>query len=450
MNSQQQYQMQHEATPASSVTPAAAAPVSPSSRRLAIRNRFLRVRELTEQMTHGLSDSDASIQAMPDASPAKWHLAHTTWFFETFVLRKYFEGYAPFDPDFHYLFNSYYEAAGPRLERHRRGLLSRPSLLEILEYRQYVSTSIRACFDDFPEQALDLIELGCNHEEQHQELLQTDVLYLFGLNPLLPAWWPKEASASASDYALAVTEMSWIKGSEGPVQIGHGGEGFAFDCEGPRHTSWLSPHALSNRLASNGEWRAFIDAGGYLDPALWLADGWAWLKNESIEAPLYWKRNAHGIWAEEFGHCGKRALIDAAPVRHVSYYEADAFARWYGARLPTEVEWESAAASLNPDEGNFLDAAGPVTPRIAASGPQLQQMFGELWQWTSSAYLPYPGFRTAPGAVGEYNGKFMSSQLVLRGGSCATPRGHVRASYRNFFYPHQRWQFTGVRLAKDL
>ena len=428
----------------------------PVSRRELVRDRFMRVRKLTEDLVQGLSDADASVQAMPDASPAKWHLAHTTWFFEAFVLRKYFEGYALFDPDFHYLFNSYYEAEGPRLERHRRGLLTRPTLPDILEYRSYVSTSIRACFEDFPKQALDMIELGCNHEEQHQELLQTDVLYLFGLNPLLPAWWPRSAT-TVVDNALPPSP-GWVKGAAGPVRIGHDGTGFAFDCESPQHTCWLAPHALSDRLVTNGEWRAFIDAGAYQDPALWLADGWAWLKNESIEAPLYWKRDAHGAWNQAFGPCGKIALLDAAPVQHVSYYEADAYARWYGARLPTEAEWEVAASAFNPDDGNFLDTAGPAIPaaatnsppRITSQSPQLQQMFGTLWQWTASAYLPYPGFRPAAGAIGEYNGKFMSGQFVLRGGSAATPRGHVRASYRNFFYPHQRWQFTGVRLAKDL
>ena len=397
---------------------------------------------------HGLSDADASVQSMPDASPAKWHLAHTSWFFEAFVLRRYFDGYALFDPDFHYLFNSYYEAAGPRLERHRRGLLSRPSLAEVLEYRRYVSTSLLSCFDALPAEALELIELGCHHEEQHQELLQTDVLNLFASNPLRPAWWSGNSHAPADGASL--TALTWQRGIQGPSRIGHEGANFAYDCEKPAHTVWLAPHALAKRLVSNKEWRSFIENGGYRDPALWLADGWAWLKKENIEAPLYWQRNSEGIWAEEFGACGSSPLQDAMPVRHVSYYEADAFARWYGARLPTEAEWESAAAGFSPHEGNFLDAAGPVFPQAAVQENQLQQMFGELWQWTASAYLPYPGFRPAPGAVGEYNGKFMSGQFVLRGGSCATPRGHMRSSYRNFFYPHQRWQYTGVRLAKDL
>lgn len=416
----------------------------------ALRERFTRVRALTEALTHGLSDADASVQAMPDASPAKWHLAHTTWFFETFVLREHFTDYALFDPDFHYLFNSYYEAEGPRLERHRRGVLTRPTLAEIFEYRRYVSEALLNCMDRLPATALALVELGCHHEEQHQELLQTDVLYLFSSNPLLPAWWSRNVTSDAR--AAPADELLWIDGTSGPARIGHADAGFAFDCEKPAHTVWLAPHALAHRLVTNGEWRAFIEAGAYHDPALWLSDGWAWLQREAIEAPLYWRRDAQGEWTTAFGPCGTHRLVEAAPVCHVSYYEAEAYARWCGARLPTEAEWEAAAAPLDPHAGNFLDLAGPVAPRAAepaAHAPRLQQMFGELWQWTESAFLPYPGFRPEAGAVGEYNGKFMSGQSVLRGGSCATPRGHMRRSYRNFFYPHQRWQYTGVRLAKD-
>lgn len=396
------------------------------------RARFMQVRRQTENLIQGLSDADASIQAMPDASPAKWHLAHTTWFFEAFVLRPHFADYALFDSDFHFLFNSYYEAEGPRLARHRRGLLSRPSLAEVLEYRHHVTASICARLEDLPPSALDLIELGCHHEEQHQELLQTDVLYLFGCNPLLPAWRPANAPSLAMEASAA--QLDWIRGEQGPCRIGHSGEDFAFDCETPAHTVWLTPHALANRLVNNGEWRAFIEDGAYRNPALWLSDGWAWVNSEGIEAPLYWMKNAQGEWDFEFGIHGKRTLNNAAPVRHISYYEADAYARWCGARLPTEAEWESAVASVATSHSNT----------------GLQQMFGQVWQWTQSAYLPYPGFRAAPGAVGEYNGKFMSGQFVLRGSSCATPHGHARATYRNFFYPHQRWQYTGIRLAQDL
>lgn len=425
-----------------------------TSRHASLRKRFLRVRTLTEQLASGLSDADASVQPMPDASPAKWHLAHTTWFFETFVLRDSPTPYEVFDAAFHFLFNSYYEAEGPRLARHLRGLLTRPTLATILAYREHVTRSILTRFEQLPESILDTIELGCNHEEQHQELLLTDVTYLFGCNPLLPAWW--ETRQPKVNHHASNSTLHWIPGKTGPIQIGHSGATFAFDCETPRHTTWLSPHAISNRLITNREWAEFMSAGGYQDSGLWLSDGWAWIKSQSIEAPLYWKRERlddwieGSDWTEEFGPCGRAALIADSPVRNISYYEADAFARWYGARLPTEAEWESAADGLNPDGGGYLDSAGPAVPTGATSGSQLQQMFGELWQWTASSFMPYPGFRPAPGAIGEYNGKFMSGQFVLRGGSCATPRGHVRASYRNFFYPHQRWQFTGVRLAKDL
>lgn len=431
------------------LAPACNAPAAElPARRAASRRRFTQVRALSEALTRGLSDADASIQPMPDASPAKWHLAHTSWFFESFVLRDHCGAYTPFDARYHYLFNSYYEAEGARLQRHRRGMLSRPALAEILNYRRHVSDAVLAGLEGFTQAALDLLELGCHHEEQHQELLQTDVLNLFAANPLQPAWWPDTPTSTIEPAAPAV--ITWVTGTAGPVRIGHTGPAFAFDCEKPAHTVWLAPHALASRLVTNQEWRAFIDAGAYRDPTLWLSDGWAWLQREAIEAPLYWRRNAHDEWSAAFGPCGTQALIDAAPVCHVSYYEAEAYARWCGARLPTEAEWEAAASVLNPQAGGFLDSAGPAAPGVAADTPQLQQMFGALWQWTESAFLPYPGFRPAAGAVGEYNGKFMSGQFVLRGGSCATPRGHLRCSYRNFFYPHQRWQYTGVRLARDV
>jgi ergothioneine biosynthesis protein EgtB len=411
----------------------------------ALRAQFHRVRAFSLALASNLSDADASAQSMPDASPVKWHLGHTTWFFEAFVLRDRHPHYRLFDSRFPFLFNSYYEAEGARIARASRGLLTRPSLDEIRCYRAYVDDAMEEAFDDLSPEAAALVELGCHHEQQHQELIFTDILHLFAQNPLTPAVW-RSAPAEDAD----APPLRWVEGREGPVEIGHGGAGFAFDCEGPRHTEWLHPHGLASRLVTNGEWRAFIDDGGYRDAGLWLSDGWAWVRQNAIEAPLYWRRADDGEWASQFGLGGLAQIDPAEPVRHVSYYEADAFARWVGARLPTEAEWESAAEALDPSDGGLAEDAEAVRPRPARSGPGLSQMFGDLWEWTGSAYLPYPGFRAAPGAVGEYNGKFMSGQFVLRGGSCATPRGHVRASYRNFFYPHQRWQFMGLRVAKDI
>jgi ergothioneine biosynthesis protein EgtB len=407
---------------------------------------FGSVRGLTLALAGRLSDADATAQSMPDASPAKWHLAHTTWFLETFVLRDHVPGYRLFDAQWPFLFNSYYEAEGARMARPARGLLTRPSLDEIRAYRAHVEAAIAAAWDDLPAEVIGLIELGCHHEQQHQELLLTDILHLFAQNPLAPALFDAEPRA----LGVAPAPVRWIEGQQGARQIGHDGDGFAFDCEGPRHTVWLAPHALADRVVTNGEWRAFIEDGGYDTASLWLSDGWAWVKQERIVAPLHWRRDADGAWSERFGLDGLASMDAAAPVRHISYYEADAFAHWAGARLPTEAEWESAAQGLDPRAGTFLDTAAAVRPLPAPPGHGLRQMFGDVWEWTASAYLPYPGFRAEAGAVGEYNGKFMSGQFVLRGGSCATPRGHVRASYRNFFYPHHRWQFTGLRLAKDL
>ncbi|WP_271299949.1 ergothioneine biosynthesis protein EgtB [Sphingomonas sp. CV7422] len=408
--------------------------------RAALAERFRHVRALTLALAAPLSDADATVQSMPDASPTKWHLAHTTWFFETFVLRDHVAGYRLHDERFPFLFNSYYEAEGRRHARDRRGMITRPSLDEVRAYRAHVDDALLATLDDLPDAARELVTLGCHHEEQHQELLVTDILHLFGENPLEPAIWP-----AAPKVPVAMPgPIGWIEHAGGIVRIGHGGEGFAFDCEGPRHDALLAPHAIADRTVTNGEWAAFIADGGYRDPAYWLADGWAWVKAEGIAAPLYWEQR-DGTWTR-FGLDGRRPIDPAAPVTHVSLYEADAYASWAGARLPTEFEWEAAAQAHDSHAGNQMDAAGPVEPRPAA-GPAF---FGDVWEWTGSAYRPYPGFRPVAGAVGEYNGKFMSGQFVLRGGSCATPRGHARACYRNFFYPHQRWQFTGVRLAKDL
>ncbi|WP_136162071.1 ergothioneine biosynthesis protein EgtB [Sphingomonas flavalba] len=411
----------------------------------ALADQFRTTRALTAALAAPLSDADATVQSMPDASPAKWHLAHTSWFFETFVLRDHRRGYRPFDPAYAYLFNSYYEAEGQRQPRHARGLLTRPTLADILAYRAHVDGALTAALTGLPDAALALVALGIQHEQQHQELLLTDILHLFAQNPLRPALWPSAPPRPAP----APPPLRWISGRSGVVEIGHTGQGFAFDCETPRHQALLIPHALADRLLTNGEWQDFIADGGYGDARLWLSDGWAWVQANAVAAPLYWQRDGDGGWLR-FGLDGIGPVDPAVPVAHVSFYEADAFARWAGARLPTETEWESAAERLDPVSGNQLDRAGPVAPRACGTGDGLHQMFGDVWEWTGSAYRPYPGFRPAAGAVGEYNGKFMSGQAVLRGGSCATPRGHVRASYRNFFYPHQRWQFTGVRLAKDL
>lgn len=408
--------------------------------------RFQGTRDLSLSITANLSDADATVQSMPDASPAKWHLAHSSWFFETFVLRDHVPGYRAFDDRFAFLFNSYYEAEGPRHDRPRRGLLTRPSLDDVLAYRGHVDAAIAGALPMLDAEAQALVLLGIQHEQQHQELMLTDLLHLFAQNPMQPGLWPRGHRALVAGPG----PLGWHEGPSGLVEIGHAGDGFAFDCEGPRHRVHLAPYALADRPITNGEWINFIESGGYRDAAHWLSDGWAWVKAGEVEAPLYWQPDGSGGWTR-FTLAGREPVNPAEPVTHISLYEADAFASWMGARLPTEAEWEAMAASLDPDARHFLDRAGPCRPQVAEEGSESpRQMFGDVWEWTGSAYRPYPGFRTAAGAVGEYNGKFMSGQFVLRGGSCATPRGHVRASYRNFFYPHQRWQFTGLRLAKDL
>ena len=412
-----------------------------------LESRLFATRKLKLYLAAPLSDADATIQPFPDASPAKWHLAHTTWFFETFVLRDHVAGYTPFDERYAFLFNSYYEAEGPRHERPRRGMLSRPSLDEVRAYRTYVDEALDGALRSLPPAALELIELGINHEQQHQELFLTDILATLAANPMEPAYAPFRHCEERSDDAIqqpddgllrSARNDEWASGREGIVEVGASGHSFAFDCERPRHRTLLSGHQLANRRVTNREWRDFIDDGGYRTATLWLSDGWTWVEQERIERPLYWREDG-----TEFTLGGRREIDWAAPVAHVSDYEADAFARWAGARLPTEAEWEDTAASADPNIGNQLDSAGPVLPRPGGG------LFGDVWEWTQSAFASYPGFAPAEGAVGEYNGKFMSGQLVLNGASCATPRGHSRASYRNFFPPAARWQFTGVRLAQD-
>ena len=404
-----------------------------SSTGLAARLRATRA--LTLDLAAPLSDADATIQPHPDASPAKWHLAHTTWFFETFVLRDHVAGYTLHDERWPFLFNSYYNGEGERQARPRRGMISRPTLDEVREWREAVDAALNAALPDLPDEALALLALGIQHEQQHQELFLTDVLATFAENPLEPAYGTLDPAP-----CYAAEPLQYHPGREGLVEIGASGEaGFAYDCETPRHMALLHPHAIAQRCVTNGEWQQFIAEGGYDDPLLWLSEGWDWRQAERIERPLYWASDNQS----SFTLAGRRDLDRAAPVAHVSYYEADAFARWAGARLPTESEWEDFFASADPMIGHQLDRAEAVLPK-PGGGP-----FGDVWQWTGSAYLPYPGFRPAVGTVGEYNGKFMCGQFVLKGASCATPRGHSRASYRNFFPPSARWQFTGVRLAKD-
>ena len=413
-----------------------------------LAGHYRRVRALSLALTAPLSDADATIQPHPDASPAKWHLAHTTWFFETFVLRDHVAGYRLYDERWPYLFNSYYEGEGDRHERPRRGMLSRPSLDEIRAYRASIDDALLRALSSLAPGALALVDLGLQHEQQHQELMLMDMQAAMAENPLRPSVFPLRRPEK-SEKSAAPGDVSWCAQPGGLVEIGHAGGCFAFDCETPRHRVYLRPYALAARTVTNGEWLRFMAEGGYREPLLWLADGWDWVKREQAEAPLYWLQ-ADGEW-RRFGLDGVRAVDPAAPVCHINYFEADAFARWAGARLPTEAEWEAAAARHDALSGNQLDAAGPVSPEAHGDRDhrELSGLFGNVWEWTASAYLPYPGFTPAAGTVGEYNGKFMSGQMVLRGGCCATPRGHVRASYRNFFYPHQRWMFSGLRLARD-
>jgi ergothioneine biosynthesis protein EgtB len=410
--------------------------------------RYTDIRSRTTALAAPLSPEDCQAQSMPDASPAKWHLAHTTWFFETFVLEAHQPGFEPFEPAYRVLFNSYYNGVGERHPRPQRGLLTRPSLAEVLAYRVHVDDHLQRLLPTLARNPAPcaLVELGLQHEQQHQELLVTDIKHLLSCNPLQPAYHAAPPPPAAA--AAAALPLQWCAFDGGLCEIGHAGSGFAFDNEGPRHKVYLNPYALASRLVTNAEFAGFVEAGGYRNPALWLAEGWDWRCALALEQPLYWRRTG-GTW-QEFSLAGLGPLQGAQPVVHLSYYEADAYARWAGARLPTEAEWEVAAASLQTQgsAGPFADP-GALHPQAAVE-PGLAQMFGDAWEWTQSDYAAYPGFRAAEGAVGEYNGKFMVNQYVLRGGSCATPRGHVRASYRNFFPATARWQFSGVRLARDL
>jgi ergothioneine biosynthesis protein EgtB len=410
------------------------------------RASYQAVRSATSALTAGLSPEDMQIQSMPDASPVKWHLAHTAWFFETFVLRPHVPRYRPLDERYAALFNSYYVSVGPAHPRPSRGVLSRPGLTDVLTFRAHVDDAIDRALaaGTLPPAVLAIVELGLHHEQQHQELILTDLLHAFACNQIAPVYREQPTRPP-----VATTPLRWLPYDGGVVEIGHDGRGFAFDNEGPRHRAFLQPFALASRLVTNGEFLAFVEDGGYRRPELWLSIGYDTVMTHVWDAPAYWRATGDGF--EEFTLAGQRPLELAAPVTHVSYFEADAYARWADARLPTEQEWESIAAGV-PVVGNFVEVGGlhpcPVTDCDTASSLPAQ-LFGDAWEWTASAYGGYPGYRAPAGALGEYNGKFMCNQFVLRGGSCVTPGSHVRPTYRNFFDPAARWQFSGIRLVRD-
>lgn len=406
--------------------------------------RYRDVRRESERICQPLTTEDYCIQSMPDVSPPKWHLAHTSWFFETFILRPFAASYVVFHPRYDYLFNSYYETVGSPYPRPQRGLLSRPTVADIYDYRAHVDAAmskfVSRCPEEHVQTVRDRLVLGLHHEQQHQELLFTDVKYNLALNPLRPAYSDIAESPPATAPSLA-----WVVYPGGVQEIGYSGGEFSFDNETPRHRVYLNDFALASRCVTNGEYLAFIRDRGYERPDLWLSDGWREMKEQGWRAPLYWEPQETGWSLYTLG--GMRPVCDDEPVCHLSYYEADAYARWAGKRLPTEAEWEVAATSVEVT-GNFVES-GRLHPQTASASSKPAQFFGDVWEWTASDYAPYPGFRAPAGALGEYNGKFMCNQRVLRGGSCASSRSHLRASYRNFFYPNARWQFSGVRLAAD-
>ncbi|HEX5268468.1 MAG TPA: ergothioneine biosynthesis protein EgtB [Acidimicrobiales bacterium] len=409
-----------------------------------LTDRYRQVRALTETLAAPLSAEDQTAQSMPDVSPTKWHRAHTSWFFETFVLEPFSGGYRPYDDRFAYLFNSYYETVGPFFPRAHRGVVTRPGIAEVTAYRAHVDEAV----DDLltagaPAGADGRVELGCHHEQQHQELVLMDIKNVLAANPLGPAYMGSPPPAAGPNGARRAAGDHRVRHDGGLVEIGHDGFGFAFDNELPRHGVYLQPFELAEDLVSNGQWLEFMADGGYERPELWLSEGWAKVRAEGWDSPLYWHA-ADGGW-RHYTLAGVRAVDPAEAVCHVSYFEADAFARWSGARLPTEAEWEVVAAG-QPVEGRFLDP-DRLHPGPAAGAAS---MFGDVWQWTSSSYAPYPGYRPGAGALGEYNGKFMANQYVLRGGSCVSPAGHLRATYRNYFPAGARWAFAGLRLARDL
>jgi ergothioneine biosynthesis protein EgtB len=428
-------------------TPQIQSQIRPASH-AALLARFEAVRAQTRALAAHLSPEDCTAQSMPDCSPVKWHLAHTTWFFETFILEKAEPNFAPFHPAFRMLFNSYYNAVGDKHARPERGLITRPGLADVWAYRANIDARINALLSgETAPQVLALIELGLHHEQQHQELIVTDFKHLLSRNPLSPTYragWPLTK--------IAPRTTGWLDFAGGLVVIGHAGEGFAFDNETPRHKHWLNAYQLARYPVSYGEFAEFVDDGGYSRPELWLSLGWDWVQRAGITQPLYWQK-VDGAW-HTFSLRGIVPLSNDVPAAHISYFEADAYARWAGARLPTEAEWEHAATGVTPSTGHFADN-GIFHPLAPETAPQVseahfpQQLFGDVWEWTQSSYAPYPGFRPAEGDIGEYNGKFMCNQYILRGGSCATPASHIRSTYRNFFPAEARWQFSGVRLARD-
>ncbi len=412
-----------------------------------LRECFVAVRRDTEILAANLSAEDQNLQSMPEASPVKWHRAHTSWFFETFILGPEQSEYQPFDPSFAYLFNSYYNGIGKQFPRPQRGLISRPDCQRIAAYREHVDQAMLeflGSLDASQARTLaPLVALGLNHEQQHQELIITDLKHAFSHNPGYPAWTaPAKLNSSSS-------RLEWVEIKGGLTRIGNDEQRFCFDNETPRHPTYVPDFLLACRPVNCGEYLEFIEDEGYRRPELWLADGWDWIRREGIQAPLYWIDEGEGRWQSLYTLGGIRELDPAEPVCHISFHEAFAYAQWAGARLPTEAEWESAAVQQTTGMGHFADR-GRFHPEAVADSRSPVQMFGDIWEWTASSYAPYPGFTAARGAVGEYNGKFMANQMVLRGGSCATPAGHCRATYRNFFYPVDRWQFSGMRLAKDL
>jgi ergothioneine biosynthesis protein EgtB len=409
----------------------------PSS--LSLLHRYQQVRQVSDRICQPLAIEDYVIQSMADVSPPKWHLAHTTWFFETFLLVPHLPGYKVFHPQFGYLFNSYYEAVGARHPRSTRGLLSRPTVAQVYEYREHVDTAMKTLIETVSEHSelLSSIVLGLHHEQQHQELLLTDIKHILGTNPLHPVY---QISKMVEERSRIYKPHKWLEYPGGLVSIGHQGDDFAFDNESPRHQTYLQEYQLADRLVTNGEYLEFIQAGGYQQAQYWLAEGWATVQTQQWQAPLYWEQIDRQWWVMTLG--GLCQIQADEPVCHVSFYEADAYATWRGYRLPTEAEWEVATIDI-PLTGNFLDRdlLHPIHSHDS------HQFFGDVWEWTQSAYLPYPGFRVAEGAIGEYNGKFMCNQMVLRGGSCVTSESHIRSTYRNFFPTSTRWQFTGIRLA---